>query len=116
MVDRRQRENVLKVLDHVRKRPQMYISSEVPAVANFLEGFKLAYVLLNRAAEFEAIYVQVIQSRGWVQSSQAVWRQMQERGFDDEAIIAELLAIHSAVWEKIALQPDQSSVEVKPEA
>jgi hypothetical protein len=111
-----QKENMLKILEHIRKRPYMYFSTDVPAVATFLDGFKLAYSILNPDADFNAVFIQEILKRGWNHSAQAVWHQMRERGFDDEAMITELLAIHSAVWEKIILQLDSVEHKINNEA
>jgi len=105
-----QQENIVRVLEHMRKRPGMYFSSEVPTVATFLDGFKTACILLNPDLNFDNLFKEVILDRGWENSAQAVWRQMQERGFKDEAIIDEMIAIYTAVWEKIAVQADQPSL------
>ncbi len=104
-MDSKKRENILKVLEHMRKHPLMYFSSEVPAVATFLEGFKMALLLANPTDNFGSVFQDVILGRGWKVSAQAVWHQMQERGYDDEAIIEEMLLIYSAVWEKLLHQP-----------
>lgn len=101
-------------MEHMRKRPGMYFSSNVPAVVTFLQGFEMAFRLMNPDTNYDAIHKEIVLSRGWEYSAQPVWHQMQERGFDGEAIKAEMLAIYSAVWEKIINQ--QPSVELKSEA
>jgi hypothetical protein len=105
-----QQENILRVLEHMRKRPGMYFSSEVPTVVTFFDGFKMACVILNPELDFDTLFKDVILNRGWEHSAQAVWRQMQERGFSDEAVIDEMIAIYTAVWEKVSVQADQPSM------
>ncbi len=100
-MDKGQRAKLLKGLDHVRQRPGMYFSSEVPAVVNFIEGFRLACALLGSVANYDAIYKQVIEERGWKWSSQPIWTQMKERGLNDDAIIAELFDIQMMLWQRI---------------
>lgn len=113
-MNQKQREGFHQVMEHMRKRPNMYFSSDVPAVVTFLQGFDMAFRLMNAEVNFEVVQKEVILSRGWEYSAQPVWHQMQERGVDNEAIKAEMLAIYSAVWEKIINQ--QPSVELKSEA
>ncbi len=99
---------LLDGLAHIRKRPLMYFSNQVPAVVNFIEGFKTACLLLEPASNYHAIYQQVIQERGWKLSAQAIWDQMQERGMDDQAVIAELLEIQHQVWTKLLPEADEA--------
>jgi len=103
-VNEKRREAFMKALEHLQKRPHMYFSADAPAVANFLEGFKFAYLLLMPSPDFYLVFKEIATRRGWEDSPQAVWGQMRERGFDEEAIIAEMLAIHSEVFEKITSQ------------
>jgi hypothetical protein len=108
-MDGKQKESLTKGLEHLIKRPRMYFSDSAPAAANYLEGFKHAFLLLNDVPNFYDIFKEVIVSRGWEDSPQAVWGQMQGRGWDEDAIIQELLAIHSQVFERIT-----SSAELEP--
>lgn len=103
-MNEKQREAFTKALEHLQKRPRMYFSADAPAVANFLEGFKFAYLLLMPSPDFYAVFKEVATRRGWEDSPQAVWGQMRERGFEEDAIIAEMLAIHMEVFEKITGQ------------
>jgi hypothetical protein len=105
-----QHENIVRVLEHIRKRPGMYFSSEVPTVVTFLDGFKTACVILDPELDFDALFKHVILNRGWEHGAQAVWSQMRERGFSEEAVVDEMIAIYTAVWEKIAIQADQPSL------
>jgi hypothetical protein len=102
-MDSEQRAKILNGLTHIRKRPGMYFSPEAPAVANFIEGFRIACAVLGSIAEYDAVYKQVIIEHGWEWSSTALWIQMKARGLDDEAMIAELLDIQTAIWERIPL-------------
>jgi hypothetical protein len=88
-MDSEQQVKILKGLMHIRKRPGMYFSSEAPAVANFIDGFRVACALLGSVAEYDAVYKQVIKEHGWEWSSTALWTQMKARGLDDEAMITE---------------------------
>lgn len=95
----------VKVLEHIHKHPGMYFSGMAPAVVNFLEGFKLAIA----PEDFEPVYADVIRQRGWEISSKAVWQQMQEKGFDEDAVNAEMLAIYLDVWREIERQQKQNT-------
>jgi hypothetical protein len=107
-MNKEQQTKILKGLAHVRKRPGMYFSSGVPAVVNFIEGFRVACQLLGEIEDYDTIYNQIVVERGWEWSSQAIWIQMNERGLDDSAIIAELLDIQLAVWERVSTQQPAS--------
>ncbi len=100
--------------EHIRRRPLMYFSNDVPAVVNFLAGLRTACLLLNPAFDYETIYNQIIQERGWKNASQGIWRQMQERGMNDSEMIAELLAIHEEIWTH--LDPEVLNTKVNTEA
>jgi hypothetical protein len=92
------RNPLMERLDHIRKRPLMYFSDQVPAVVNFLEGFTTAWVMLYPVSDFYSIREQVIREHGWEQSATPIWQQMKERGMDDAAIIDEMLAIYYEIW------------------
>lgn len=112
-MNEKQRDSFMKALEHLQQRPRMYFSADAPAVANFLEGFKLAYLLLSPTPDFQTVFKDVAIRRGWEDSPQAVWGQMLERGFEEDAIIAEMLAIHREVFEKIIAQTGLETVERK---
>lgn len=99
--------------EHIRKRPLMYFSNDVPAVINFLEGFKTACLMLNPAFDYKAIYEQVIQEHGWKDSPQGIWHQMQERGMNDAEVIAELLTIHQKIWTQLDFEMVNNSMNTK---
>src|SRR5690606_37802565 len=98
------------VLEHMRKRPGMYIGTlTVSNVDTFLRGFVLGRELIDPDLKHDKIYRETIANRGWKSDSpQTVWRQMQERGFTDQAIIDELLTIEFEVWKQIASQTDDN--------
>lgn len=112
-MDEKQRDNFKKALDHLQKRPRMYFSSDAPAVANWLEGFKFAFLLLTPAPDFYEIFNEVVAARGWEHSPQAVWGQMQERGWDEDAINAEMLAIYNEVLERVLAQTELEPAQRK---
>lgn len=87
----------IQVLEHIRKHPGMYFSEMAPAVVNFLEGFKIALA----PEVFDVVYADALRLRGWDVSSKAVWQQMREKNYDEEAINAEMLAIYLDVWREI---------------
>lgn len=97
-------ESVKAVLEHMLKRPGMYFSPDVPTIVNYLDGFALACRLLEPSLAFDQHIKQVALSRGWEDSSRSLWRQMQDRRFDDDATIAEMLTIYNLAWEKIVNQ------------
>lgn len=99
--------------EHIRKRPLMYFSNDVPAVVNFLEGFKTACLVLNPAFDYETIYQQVIREHGLEDSSQAIWRQLQERGLSDEEVISEMLAIHQEIWAQLDFEAVYNKMNTK---
>ena len=104
---------LLEGLEHIRKRPLMYFSNDVPAVVNFLEGFKTACLMLNAGFDYKTIYEQVAQERGWKNSPQGIWRQMQERGMNDAEVIAELLAIHQEIWIQLDVEAVNNTINTK---
>lgn len=99
--------------EHICKRPLMYFSNDVPAVVNFLEGFKTACLMLNPAFDYKAIYGQVIQERGWKDSPQGIWRQMQERGMSDEEVISEMLAVYQEIWTQLDFETVNNTMNTK---
>lgn len=100
--------SILEALEHVRKRPLMYFSDDVPAVVNFLAGFSLAWLTLNPESDFYAIREQIISEHGWEHSAAHIWRQMQEQGMDDAAVVDELLAIHQEIWARLNVDTAQA--------
>lgn len=105
--------SILEALEHIRKRPLMYFSNDVPAVVNFLEGFTTACLLLKPVSDYNASYQTVIEARGWEYSAMPVWRQMKEQGMADATVVDELLAIHQEVWTQLNIDTAQA---VKNEA
>lgn len=112
-MDEKLKETFTKTWNHLAKRPGMYFSNEVPAVSNFLEGFKLAFLVFNATPDFHEIFQQVVLSRGWENSAQGVWRQMQDQGLDEDTIIQELLTIYDLVFNTIIAKPGLETVEHK---
>lgn len=99
---------LLEGLAHIRKRPLMYFSDQVPAVVNFLEGFKTACLMMNPLFDYDSVYRVVLHERNWEYSAVPIWQQMQERGMDDAEIIAELLTIHQKIWTRLNLDTAQA--------
>jgi hypothetical protein len=93
-----QNTQILTILEHVRKRPGMYFSDQVPAVANFLNGFVLACSLFEETLRDNSAYHRALVARGWEITSTGVWVQMAERGYDEAAIIQEMLIIYEATF------------------
>lgn len=112
-MDEKQHDTFMKAYDHLQKRPGMYFASGVPAVANFMEGFKTAFLLFNTTPDFYNVFKEVAINRGWEDSPQAVWGQMQERGWDEDAIITELLEIYRLVFEKLIDRAELETIERK---
>jgi hypothetical protein len=103
-----QRASLNQLFDHMKKRPGMWFSGQVPPIVTWFQGFQMAFKLQHPALDVDAQYAQVILQRGWESGAQAVWRQMEAKGMSPEAINAELLAIYAEVWDRISLtiQPD----------
>jgi hypothetical protein len=96
--------SMLDILEHMRKRPDMWIGSRsVSSVNTFLTGFDLASQIFAPEFDSKAVYREIVASRGWEAASpQPVWHQMQEQGFKEQAIVDEILTIEYEVWKKIA--------------
>jgi hypothetical protein len=82
-------EKLLGVLTHMRLRPGMYFSSDMPGVYTYLNGFKTACHLLGVDI---SINESVIWSeRGWKTGPLHPIKQMQEKGMSEAKITEELL-------------------------
>jgi hypothetical protein len=82
-------EKILGVLTHMRLRPGMYFSSDMPGVYAYLNGFKTACHLLGvDISKNESV---IWSERGWEAGALHPIKQMQEKGMSEAEITEELL-------------------------
>lgn len=91
---------VVKLLEVIRSRPQMFISKGLPEVVNFMLGFNTACRMLGLEQPDEAIFSSVMVERGWETTTLATLNTMREDGLDDTAITEELLTCHIEAWQR----------------
>lgn len=90
---------VVKLLELVRGRPQMFIGKGLPEVVNFLLGFNTACRMLGLELPDETIFSSVLVEHGWETTTLATLNAMREDGMDDSAITEELLTCHIEAWQ-----------------
>ncbi len=103
--------HLLEQLEHIRKRPGMYMTDDFPPIVNFLFGFNAACRVFGTSIDYDlesrdGIDAGVLQERGWKASSRHSSVEMQERGMDDNAITEELLTIAIEVVKRRYLSED----------
>lgn len=92
-----------QLLDHINKRPGMYMSDDLPTVVNFLTGLRLGLRAADSrlASAFEQQIASVEKTHGWAASPSGAWTRMRERGLDDKAIMTEILSIYAEAWDNV---------------
>jgi hypothetical protein len=112
MIDQETAKLMLKILEHIRKRPGMYfcdvlespqspigdtVNISVNRAENFISGFNAALaafgIFANNTIGYDQSKKQVIIERGWAFSPMPLRIQMRNRGMKDSEIIEELFAI-----------------------
>lgn len=88
---KKQLENMLGLLAHIRLRPGMWIgSTTVPALLAFTSGFSIASSLLG--INIEKDREQIWAERGWETGRPTTpVREMEERGWSEQQIIQEII-------------------------
>jgi hypothetical protein len=113
-IQKEQTANLLALLEHIRKRPKMYMVKNFPSAGNFLAGFETACKIFgidirDHADHNDGIHEAVLQERGWeIRSTVRPFAEMRERGMDDKAITEELLTIAIEVVKRRYLSEDKN--------
>lgn len=109
MTQQEQFERIVAVLEHVQKRPYMYISVQSHPVLNFIHTFNLVCHLLEavQGNKFQEKYNQIIVERGWERSSGHPVSQMEAQNMDFDEIITEALNLEIETWKRLLAElPD----------
>lgn len=88
-------------LEDVRTVPRMFFGDDVPNVMNFLRGMQFLYGSLGIQDDYLTIFNSVAEERGWPIRAHHPYHYMVERGMDEDAITAEVLAIEIEVWKRM---------------
>lgn len=94
---------VIELLEHVQRRPWAYIGTEPHNIIPFISGVTMTCVALGIQRD-EAVYADVVQRHGWAYGSVKPWDEMRARGFDDERMMREFVALEIAAWTKVNQQ------------
>lgn len=93
---------LIKNLEHVLKRPTMYLGTVTWDAANiFIYGFSCAYGAMGVPLTLD-IRRQATNSRGWEFTSIRGADKMREQGLSEEQIVQELLLIEIKMLELVA--------------
>jgi hypothetical protein len=93
---------IVEVLEHVRKRPRMYMLGEKYSnVVDFLTGFKLSLKGFVNYGEYYEYYVTVLADNELLSREIAPWMLLANQGIDDLQAIDRLLLIEIDTWERI---------------
>lgn len=93
---------VITLLEHVQKRPFMYIVPADPfAFQNFMSGFMAACAALDLHVAREAHTGEVLAAHGWSMSPATALDQMREQGLSVEDMVRELLRVEVEVWKRL---------------
>ncbi|MEO8608297.1 MAG: hypothetical protein ABI690_10465 [Chloroflexota bacterium] len=90
-LDKAQVESLLTTLVHIRIRPQMYFSNDVPAVQNWLYGFEAACRLFDVRIWDEAW--KIYDERGWDNGAMHPVQKMIEKGLSEDEVILEVFSV-----------------------
>ena len=95
-------DRLLQRLDHIRRRPGMFVGThDVARVIDLLTGFGVGVLAtLNRDWDHD-LRVQVIKSRGWKWTPDHISHQMVAKGMSADEIISELVDIEGDVLKRI---------------
>lgn len=92
--------HLIEALESVKKEPRFFIFERAYPIELFLIGFDTACHALELFAPSDHIDEGVEVERGWRLSATGLWRQMEEKGFDHDAILNEALTIAIEGWRR----------------
>lgn len=95
-------ERVLKLLENLSRRPQMYVHPvEIATIQSYLKGLGAGCALAGLRVPCE-VYGEVAAARGWkFRATGIVWH-MREKQLSDDAIIQELIAVEAEAYRRAA--------------
>lgn len=96
-------QNLIEVLEHMRKRPGMYFTLERSGFENFMNGVALGCagsgIMLGRS-EQDKIYFEILQKHNLAFRPMGIPHQLEEQGYPLEKIIDETLLIYIEILKK----------------
>jgi len=98
-------EKIIKQLKNVQLRPGMYFRGDLPSATSFIDGFNVACALWGLYDDMAVVEAgdKAMKEHGWKVSSLGPFPEMQERGLNEEQMIAEFLSIEIAKWEYLII-------------
>ena len=97
---------IIEHLTHVQQRPHMYCGELTEnAIWAYLAGFNAACGIMGLGKLWtspEGDYWAVCAERGWDENALGPQKHMRDAGWDDNAIINELLTIETETWRRIS--------------
>lgn len=103
MTDQQSIQNIIRVLESMLLRPNMYVSDDFPAIENFLNGFSIACRVC--LAEIENHYyrteAQVRAEAGFYGAVLHPVTLMIEQGMEREEIIKKAIALEIETWKRL---------------
>ena len=95
--------DLIKLLEEVKKAPTVYLGRvDSLTLDNFLNGIYTGFKLFGLEPDWE-VYKQIERKRGWKSdTSFGSLPYMKKKGYSEEKIVDEYLAIHIKMWEVIS--------------
>jgi hypothetical protein len=101
-MDRQYARQLISLLEHVRRRPGMFFPLDQSGLKGFLGGLHAFQKTFLGATDDPTLTAAILRERGWdADSAVAPWPDIDARGFDIHAIIAEVLTIEIEVLRRI---------------
>lgn len=102
---------MLFAIEHISKRPRMYVGRGIPETQVFLDGFRTAINLAFPNLGFDQTHLEVRKEHGWWHSTTPAWELMKQQGLSDDEIMQKLLDMHFEAWKRIAesLEPETTT-------
>jgi hypothetical protein len=107
-------EEIIQIFEMISKHTHPYFSADMPPVLNFLRGFYWGCRPYLMESGFYRIYAQIQQERGWPLTPNSPLREMIERGFTEDEMAQEYLAIELETWKRLHRELTQKNdIETK---
>ena len=94
--------DIIETLEHVRKRPLMYLAkSDYSNALSLILGFRLALKVFSIFPDFEIHYQQTLIQHDVHDRHMAPCQIMVLKGYSDDEVTYRLLSIEINTWEKL---------------
>jgi predicted nucleotidyltransferase len=105
LADREKVRTMVNTLEHIGKRPGMYIGSNDPQLLQVLldgiqAGASLFGLYQSSDSNYHSVYEQVMKARGWSRNSRPLYMHLRDHGLSDDAIIQEMIAVKIEVLKR----------------